>query len=171
MTERVERQKASAQPPGRQRENAKPVTLDIHQILSILPHRFPFVMVDRVTDIVPGKNIRGYKCVSFNEPWFPGHFPQRPIMPGVLILESLAQIGGILAYASDPFDPTSNLMFFLGIDKAKFRRTVTPGDRLELSVEVIHHRSNVWKLSGQASVDGTLCAEGELLASIVDRQP
>ena len=109
--------------------------------------------------------------MSFNEPWFPGHFPQRPIMPGVLILELLAQIGGILAYASGPFAPTSNLMFFLGIDKAKFRRTVTPGDRLELAVEVIHHRSNVWKLRGQASVDGTLRAEGEFLASIVDRQP
>ena len=110
----------------------RPVSLDIHQILAILPHRFPFVMVDRVTKIISGKSIRGHKCVSFNEPWFPGHFPQRPIMPGVLILEALAQIGGILAYASDPFDPTSNLMFFLGIDKAKFRRTVTPGDRLDL---------------------------------------
>ena len=158
MTERPERPRA-------------PVSLDIQQILSILPHRYPLVMVDRVTEIIPGKSIRGHKCVSFNEPWFPGHFPQRPIMPGVLVLECLAQIGGILAYASDPFDPTSNLMFFLGIDKAKFRHTVTPGDRLDLSVVVLHHRSNVWKLRGEASVDGTLCAEGELLASIVDRQP
>jgi 3-hydroxyacyl-[acyl-carrier-protein] dehydratase len=147
------------------------VSLDIHQILSILPHRFPFVMVDRVIEVLPGKSIRGHKGVTYNEPWFPGHFPQRPIMPGVLILESLAQIGGILAYASEPFDPTSNLMFFLGIDKAKFRHTVVPGDRLDLYVEVVHHRSNVWKLRGEASVDGTLCAEGELLASIVDRQP
>ncbi len=112
-----------------------PVSLDIHQILGILPHRYPFVMVDRVTEILPGKSIRGHKCVSINEPWFPGHFPQRPIMPGVLILECLAQIGGILAYASDPFDPTTNLMFFLGIDKAKFRHTVTPGDRLDLHVD------------------------------------
>ena len=149
----------------------RPVSLNIQQILAILPHRFPFVMVDRVTDIISGKSISGHKCVSINEPWFPGHFPDRPIMPGVLILEALAQIGGILAYASDPFDPATNLMFFLGIDKAKFRRPVTPGDRLDLFVEVIHHRSNVWKLRGEASVDGTLCAEGELLASIVDRQP
>lgn len=149
----------------------QPVSLDIHQILAILPHRFPFVMVDRVNEIVPGKSIRGHKCVAYNEPWFPGHFPQRPIMPGVMILECLAQIGGILAYASDPFDPTQNLMFFLGIDKAKFRRTVVPGDRLDLHVEVIHHRSNVWKLRGEASVSGTICAEGELLASVVDRQP
>lgn len=148
----------------------EPVTLDIQKILSILPHRYPLVMVDRVTEIIPGKSIRGHKCVTFNEPWFQGHFPNRPIMPGVLILECLAQIGGILAYASDPFDPASNLMFFLGIDKAKFRHTVTPGDRLDLQVEVLHHRSNVWKLRGEASVDGTLCAEGELLASIVDRR-
>ncbi len=145
--------------------------LDIHQILSILPHRFPFVMVDRVTEVIPKQSIRGHKGVSYNEPWFQGHFPQRPIMPGVLILESLAQIGGILAYASDPFDATTSLMFFLGVDKAKFRRTVEPGDRLDLYVEVLHHRSNVWKLRGEASVDGSLCAEAELLASVVDRQP
>jgi 3-hydroxyacyl-[acyl-carrier-protein] dehydratase len=148
-----------------------PVTLDIHQVLSILPHRYPLVMVDRVTEVIAGQSIRGHKCVSYNEPWFPGHFPQRPLMPGVLILESLAQIGGILAYASDPFDPASNLMYFLGIDKAKFRHTVAPGDRLDLYVTVLHHRSNVWKFRGEASVDGTLCAEGELLASIVDRKP
>ncbi|WP_437784849.1 3-hydroxyacyl-ACP dehydratase FabZ [Sorangium sp. So ce1097] len=149
----------------------EPVSLEIHQILSILPHRYPLVMVDRVTEVTANKSIRGYKCVAYNEPWFQGHFPQRPIMPGVLILESLTQLGGILAYASDPFDATSNLMFFLGIDKAKFRHTVTPGDRLDLYVEVVHHRSNVWKLRGEASVDGTLCAEGEMLASIVDREP
>ncbi|WP_437818730.1 3-hydroxyacyl-ACP dehydratase FabZ [Sorangium sp. So ce1078] len=149
----------------------EPVTLEIHQILSILPHRYPLVMVDRVTEVTANKSIRGYKCVAYNEPWFQGHFPQRPIMPGVLILESLTQLGGILAYASDPFDATSNLMFFLGIDKAKFRHTVTPGDRLDLYVEVLHHRSNVWKLRGEASVDGTLCAEGEMLASVVDREP
>jgi len=146
-----------------------PVTLDIDQILSILPHRFPFVMVDRVTEIIAGKHIRGHKCVSYNEPWFQGHFPQKPIMPGVLILEALAQIGGILAYASDPFDASASLMYFLGIDKAKFRRTVTPGDRLDLYVEVLHHRSNVWKLRGEALVEGKLCAQGEMLASIVDR--
>jgi 3-hydroxyacyl-[acyl-carrier-protein] dehydratase len=149
----------------------EPLQLDIQRILAILPHRYPFVMVDRVTEVIPGESIRGHKCVSYNEPFFPGHFPQRPIMPGVLILESLAQIGGILAYASDPFDPAGNLMFFLGIDKAKFRRTVEPGDRLDLHVTVLHHRSNVWKLRGEASVDGALCAQGELLASIVDRQP
>jgi len=127
-------------------------------------------MVDRVTEIVSGKSIRGHKMVSYNEPWCQGHFPGRPIFPGVLIIEALAQIGGILAYASEPFDTTNSLMYFLGIDKAKFRHTVTPGDKLDLMVEVLHHRSNVWKLRGEATVDGTLCASGELLASIVDRE-
>jgi len=126
-------------------------------------------MVDRVTEIVPGKSIRGHKMVSYNEPWVQGHFPGRAIFPGVLIVESLAQIGGILAYASEPFDTHASLMFFLGIDKTKFRHTVTPGDKLDLFVEVLHHRSNVWKLRGEATVEGTLCASGELLASVVDR--
>jgi 3-hydroxyacyl-[acyl-carrier-protein] dehydratase len=146
-----------------------PTTLDIERILQILPHRWPFVMVDRVTEVVAHELIRGHKCVTMNEPWFLGHFPGRPIMPGVLILEALAQIGGILAYASEPFDAASSLMYFLGIDKAKFRRPVVPGDRLDLEVKVIHHRTNVWKLRGEASVEGTLCAQGELLASVVDR--
>jgi 3-hydroxyacyl-[acyl-carrier-protein] dehydratase len=149
----------------------EPVNLDIHQILSILPHRYPFVMVDRVTELVSGKYVRGHKCVSYNEPFFPGHFPMRPIMPGVLIVESLAQMGAILAFVSEPFDPTTNLMYFLGIDAVKFRRTVEPGDRMDLFVEVKHHRSNVWKFDGEVCVDGTLCTEGQLLASIVDRQP
>jgi 3-hydroxyacyl-[acyl-carrier-protein] dehydratase len=147
------------------------IQIDITKILEILPHRYPFVMVDRVTEIVSGTSIRGHKMVSYNEPWCQGHFPGRPILPGVLIIEALAQIGGILAYASEPFDSTTSLMYFLGIDKAKFRRTVTPGDRLDLMVEVVHHRSNVWKMRGEATVDGALCAQGELLASIVDRDP
>lgn len=143
--------------------------LAIHDILRILPHRFPFVMIDRVTEVEAGKHARGHKCVTYNEPWFPGHFPGRPIMPGVLIVEALAQLGGILAHASDPFDPTAKIMLFLGIDKARFRRPVTPGDRLDLRVEVLQRRSTVWKLRGEASVDGARAAEAELLASIVDR--
>jgi 3-hydroxyacyl-[acyl-carrier-protein] dehydratase len=143
--------------------------LEIDRILQILPHRYPFVLVDRVTEVKPYKHIRGHKCVSMNEPWFLGHFPSRPIMPGVLILEALAQIGGILAYASEPFDPQGSLMYFLGIDKAKFRRPVIPGDRLDLEVQVVHQRTNVWKFRGEALVDGTVCAQGELLASVVDR--
>jgi 3-hydroxyacyl-[acyl-carrier-protein] dehydratase len=147
----------------------RPTQLDIERILRILPHRWPFVLVDRVTDIVPGERIRGHKCVSMNEPWFQGHFPKHPIMPGVLVIEALAQIGGILAYATEPFDEQSSLLYFLGIDKAKFRRPVVPGDRLDLEVSIVQHRTNVWKLRGEASVEGTLCAQGELLASVVDR--
>lgn len=147
----------------------KPVRLEIAQILEILPHRFPFVLVDRVEQLVKGERIVGRKMVSSNEPWCPGHFPGRPVMPGVLILEALAQLGALLAYASEPFDVHRSLMYFLGIDKAKFRHMVTPGDRLDLEVTVISHRQNVWKLRGEATVEGTLCAQGELLASIVDR--
>ena len=145
--------------------------LEIHQILGILPQRYPFVMVDRVTEVVAGEYARGHKCVSYNEPFFPGHFPSRPIMPGVLILEALAQLGGILAYVSEPFDTATNMLYYLGIDNAKFRRPVVPGDRMDLYVEVTHHRTNVWKFTGEVTVDGTVCTEGELLASVVDRQP
>lgn len=143
--------------------------IGIHQLLSILPHRYPFVLIDRVTEVEAGKFARGHKCVSYNEPWFPGHFPERPLMPGVLIVEALAQIGGILAHASDPFDPGGKLMLFLGIDRARFRKPVVPGDKLDLYVEVVQRRSSVWKLRGQASVDGVRAAEAELLAQIVDR--
>ncbi len=144
-------------------------TIEIDRILKILPHRWPFVLVDRVTEVVAGKRISGHKCVTFGEPWFQGHFPARPIMPGVLVIEALAQIGGILAYATEPFDASSSLMYFLGIDKAKFRRPVIPGDRLDLAVSIVHHRTNVWKFHGEASVEGTLCASAELLASVVAR--
>ncbi len=143
--------------------------LEIDAIRELLPHRYPFLLVDRILEIETGKRAVGIKNVTVNEEFFQGHFPTRPIMPGVLIIEALAQIGGILAYASEPFDASTSLMYFLGIDKAKFRHTVTPGDRLDLYVEVIQHRSNVWKLRGEATVEGTLCAQGELLASIVDR--
>ncbi len=147
----------------------KPTSLEIDRILQILPHRWPFVLVDRVTALVPGERAEAIKCVSMGEPWFQGHFPARPIMPGVLIVEALAQTGCVLAYASEPFDASSSLMYFLGIEKAKFRRPVTPGDRLDLQVEIVHHRTNVWKFRGEASVEGTLCASAELLASVVDR--
>jgi 3-hydroxyacyl-[acyl-carrier-protein] dehydratase len=147
----------------------RPTQIDIHRILQVLPLRHPMVLVDRVTELVPSQHIRGHKCVSYSEPWFQGQ--QRPVLPGMLILEALSQIGAILAYASEPFDPSNNLMYFLGLDKVKFRKTAGPGDRLDLFCEVVHHRMNVWKLRGEASVEGTLCAQGELLASVIDRKP
>jgi 3-hydroxyacyl-[acyl-carrier-protein] dehydratase len=145
------------------------VGLEIDRILQILPHRFPFVLVDRVTDVVAGEHLRAHKCVSMNEPWFQGHFVGRPILPGMLVVESLAQASALLAYATEPFDPQSAVLFFLGLDKVKFRRPVVPGDRLDLEVRVVSHRTNVWRFHGEASVDGTLAAQGELLASVVER--
>lgn len=144
------------------------VVLEIDRILQILPYRFPFVLVDRVSEVTPFKSIKGHKCVAMNEPWFLGHYPHRPMMPGVLVLESLAQIGALLVYASEPFDAQS-MLYFLGIDKAKFRRPVIPGDRLDLEVSLEQQRTNVWKLRGEAFVDGALCAQAELVASVVER--
>ncbi len=143
--------------------------LEIHQILNILPHRYPWVMVDRATEVLAHQYARGHKCVSYNEPFFQGYSPNRPLMPGVLVIEALSQLGAVLAYVSQPFDPTKSLMYFLGVDNAKFRRMVVPGDRLDLYVEVTHHESNVWQFAVEATVDETVCVEGELLASVVDR--
>lgn len=139
--------------------------LDIPNILTALPHRYPWVMVDRVTALTPGQRILGYKLVSHNEPWVPAHFPGRPLLPGVLVLEALAQLGGILAQCSTSEELRADLMYFLGIDKARFRRPVVPGDRLDLAIEVIHRRENVWKFRGEARVDGALAAQAELMAS------
>jgi 3-hydroxyacyl-[acyl-carrier-protein] dehydratase len=141
----------------------------VERILRILPHRAPFLLIDRVVELVPRERARALKCVSYNEPFFPGHFPGHPIMPGVLIIEAMAQLTGVLAYASEPFDTNQKVMYFLGIDKAKFRHPVVPGDRLELAVEVVQRRSNIWKTRGTAIVDGKDCAEAEILAAITDR--
>jgi 3-hydroxyacyl-[acyl-carrier-protein] dehydratase len=145
------------------------ITFDLTQILRILPHRAPFVLLDRVIDIRPRESARALKCVTYNEPFFPGHFPDKPIFPGVLILEALAQLVGVLAYASERFDHGQKIMYFMGIDRARFRTPVVPGDRMVLDVEVIQRKSNVWKCAGAAHVDDALCAEAELLAAIMDR--
>ena len=146
-----------------------PLRLDITKILEILPHRYPCVLVDRVTDVVAGASARGHKMVTYSELWSPGHYPHNPVMPGLLVLESLAQLAAILAFVSEPFDPRRSQLYLLGIDKAKLRHRVVPGDRLDLTVEVLQHRTNAWKFAAEATVDETLCARAELLASVVDR--
>jgi beta-hydroxyacyl-ACP dehydratase FabZ len=142
--------------------------LDAVGIQKILPHRHPFLLVDRIVEYEPGKRIVGLKDVTATEFWVPGHFPGRPLMPGVLILEALAQTGGVLVLLSTGA-PESKLLLFAGVEKGRFRRPVKPGDQLRLECEVLRARSSACKMIGRAYVDGLLVAEGEVLCSIVDR--
>lgn len=139
---------------------------DIQSILNFLPHRYPFVLVDRVIHLDPGKKITALKNVTINEPFFQGHFPENPIMPGVLIIEAMAQAGCVLWMVSAPEESHGNPVYFMGIDKVKFRKPVVPGDQLILEMEIIKSRAKVVKLSGLATVDGNRVAEAELLAAI-----
>ena len=147
--------------------------LDVVAIQKILPHRYPFLLVDRVTQIEEGKSIKAYKNVSISEPVFQGHFPGHPIYPGVMIVEGMAQAGGVLAFKSaseaEQEAAKDKVVYFMSIDKCKFRSPVRPGDRLEYHLEVIKHRGNIWVLAGRAYVDENLVAEAELKAMIVDR--
>ncbi|WP_426753169.1 3-hydroxyacyl-ACP dehydratase FabZ [Myxococcus sp. Y35] len=143
--------------------------MDIGEILNLLPHRYPFLLVDRVVEIVPGQKLVAYKNVTINEPFFNGHFPGHPVMPGVLILEALAQATAILAYRSENMDPARKLTYLMGVDGARFRKPVLPGDRLQLEIEVVRHKGAVWKTKGLATVDGARVAEGEFLATVVDK--
>lgn len=145
--------------------------MESHEILDLLPHRYPFLLVDRVVEQT-SERIVCIKNVSVNEPHFVGHFPGRPIMPGVLIIEALAQAGALLALAEMKAaggDPRSKLIYFMGIDKARFRRPVVPGDQLRLEVAPIRRGDKIWKLRGEAKVDGAVVAEAELLAALQDR--
>jgi 3-hydroxyacyl-[acyl-carrier-protein] dehydratase len=144
--------------------------LEAARILEILPHRNPMLMVDRVTTLVPGQFVLARKAVSSNEPWVLGHFPGRPVFPHTLLLEALTQAGALLVYSTERFDPKANQMYYLGFDKVKFKHTVTPGDTVELDVRILEQRSNTWLLKGEATVEGTLCAQAEMVASIVDRE-
>jgi 3-hydroxyacyl-[acyl-carrier-protein] dehydratase len=144
--------------------------MDIGKILSALPHRYPFLLVDRIVEVVKGERIHAYKNVTFNEEFFQGHFPGRPVMPGVLQLEAMAQAGGLLAYESAPFDPAEKLIFLMSFDKVKFRRVVIPGDRLDLHVTVGRQKGSIWRLHGEAKVDGQIASEAEMMAMIADRK-
>jgi len=138
--------------------------IDVKGIMEILPHRYPFLLVDRIVELERGKSITGIKNVTFNEPFFQGHFPGEPVMPGVLILEAMAQVGGILACLSDP-EMIGRLVYFAGVDKARFRRVVRPGDQLVLRLELIKQKGKISKMSGKAYVDEQLATEAELMAS------
>ena len=138
--------------------------IEINEILTLLPHAFPFLLVDRVIEYEPSKRIVAIKNVTFNEPFFPGHFPGNPVMPGVLIVEAMAQTAGILAFKSYP-DLHGNV-FFIGIDSARFRKPVTPGDQLKLVLEVVKHRKEIWVFDGEAYVDGKKVAEARIMATL-----
>src|SRR5512134_3979264 len=138
----------------------------IQEIMDLLPHRYPFLLVDRVVEYDPGVRIVGLKNVTINEPFFTGHFPGHPIMPGVLIVEALAQTGGILALKA--MGGGKRIAYFTGIDNVKFRRPVVPGDQLRLEISVIAHKGPVWKMHGEATVDGALVAKGDVSATIPD---
>ncbi len=142
--------------------------LDIRRIMAALPHRYPMLLVDRVVSMVPGASIHAVKAVSINEPFFQGHFPGRPIMPGVLIVEALAQVAAVLAIESMGLAGSGKLVYFMGIESAKFRAPVEPGCLLDLHVEFTQLRGKVCKFSGRASVDGKLCAEAHCVAMIAD---
>lgn len=142
--------------------------VDLKRIMDVLPHRYPMLMVDRIVDLVAFQTATGIKCVTASEPHFQGHFPEKPIMPGVLIVEAMAQTGAVLVVQSTDLDTKGKLVYFMSIDDARFRHPVVPGDMLRLEVKILRHREKVWKFSGQAKVDNTLCAEATYTAMIVD---
>jgi 3-hydroxyacyl-[acyl-carrier-protein] dehydratase len=144
--------------------------IEIKEIMNILPHAYPFLLVDRIVEMEPGKRVVGIKNVTYNEPFFPGHFPGRPIMPGVLIVESMAQTAGVLVFTSLPEEDRKKPVYFLGIDNVRFRKPVTPGDQLRLELEITRHRQSIWGFKGKALVDGKLVAEAELLAMIGEEE-
>ncbi len=143
--------------------------LDVQQIQALLPHRYPFLLVDRIVELVPEQRVVGVKCVSMNEPFFAGHFPGHPVMPGVLILEALAQTAALMTLTTLPEEKRAGkVIYFMAIDGARFRKPVVPGDRLELHCSMIKNKGSVMKVRGEAKVDGQVVAEGEFMAMLTD---
>lgn len=143
-------------------------TIDINRIMQMIPHRYPMLLVDRVTDVVPGESAIGIKNVTANEPFFAGHFPQQPVMPGVLIVESMAQTAAVLVVETLGADAEGKIVFFMTVENARFRKPVIPGDTMRIHVSKKRHRGNVWKFTGEAIVDGRVVAEATYAAMIMD---
>lgn len=143
------------------------MVMNINDIMRHLPHRYPFLLVDRVEELVPGERIVAIKNVTMNEPHFPGHFPRHPVMPGVLIIEAMAQAAGLLAFESSTESIDENtVIYFVGIDGARFKRPVVPGDRLTLEAQIVQSKRGIWKFTAKASVDGQLATEAELMCTL-----
>jgi 3-hydroxyacyl-[acyl-carrier-protein] dehydratase len=144
--------------------------MDIEQVMQYLPHRYPFLLIDRVTELELGKSITAIKNVTINEPFFPGHFPGAPVMPGVLILEAMAQAAGILSFKTKNYTPEQiGIIYFAGIDNARFKKPVKPGDQLVLKAEIVREMRGIWKYTGRAEVNGAMVAEAELMATLRDK--
>ncbi|WP_333668468.1 3-hydroxyacyl-ACP dehydratase FabZ [Elioraea tepidiphila] len=150
-------------------ESRRIEALDIARIMHAIPHRFPFLLVDRVVDVVPNASAIGIKNVSINENYFQGHFPTHPVMPGVLIIESMAQTAAVLVVETLGDDAAGKLVYFMMVENAKFRRPVVPGDQMRIHVRKDRNRGNVWKFSAEAKVDGQIVAESTFAAMILDR--
>jgi len=144
--------------------------MNIHEIMEFLPHRYPFLLIDRILEFEENKRIVGMKNVTINEPFFQGHFPGHPIMPGVLLIEAMAQTGGVMALKSLPEgEAKKKVLYFMSIDKAKFRKPVIPGDQVRFELELIKNRGNIKSFKAEAKVDGSVVAEAEMMAMIVDK--
>jgi len=141
--------------------------MDIAKITSLLPHRYPFLLVDRVIEVEPGQRLVAIKNVTINEPFFQGHFPEKPVMPGVLIIEALAQATGLLAMESEEVADKA-IYYLVGVDKARFKRPVVPGDQVRLEVSVLKTRRGIWTFEGKATVDGAVCASAEIMCTARD---
>ena len=144
---------------------------NIEDIIKSIPHRYPFLLVDKIIEFKPNESVVGIKNVTFNEPHFIGHFPEKPIMPGVLIIEAMAQAAAVMVIKSDPsITPENKLVYFMSIEEAKFRKPVVPGDTLELHISTVQNRGSVWKMAGVAKVDGQKVSEANFSAMIVDKK-